>query len=213
MEENNNNIVIYQTDDGTTKIDVKLEDETVWLSQQQMADLYDTTKQNISLHIKNIFDEEELDINSTVKEFLTVQKEGNRKVERKFKHNFWRTIRIGEKNKKNKLNHTLCIVTRYFGGIKLGAGGLVRAYSNSISNALKNSKFFKLKDGYKIKITFEYNNSKQIDNLVKDYEITKKEYGKVITYELLITNDFLNKLNKSNIKYEIINKEIIKEEI
>lgn len=114
---------------------------------------------------------------------------------------------------KNKLNHTLCIVTRYFGGIKLGAGGLVRAYSSSISNALKNSKFFKLKDGYKIKITFEYNNSKQIDNLVKDYEITKKEYGKVITYELLITNDFLNKLNKSNIKYEIINKEIIKEEI
>ena len=56
MEENNNNIVIYQTDDGKTKIDVKLEDETVWLSQQQMADLYDTTKQNISLHIKNIFD-------------------------------------------------------------------------------------------------------------------------------------------------------------
>ena len=76
MEENNNNIVIYQTDDGTTKIDVKLEDETVWLSQQQMADLYDTTKQNISLHIKNIFDEEELEINSTVMEFLTVQKEG-----------------------------------------------------------------------------------------------------------------------------------------
>ena len=96
MEENNNNIVIYQTDDGTTKIDVKLEDETVWLSQQQMADLYDTTKQNISLHIKNIFDEEELDINSTVKEFLTVQKEGNRKVERKVKYyNFDIIISIG----------------------------------------------------------------------------------------------------------------------
>ena len=81
-----NNIIIYQLEDGKTKIDVKLEDETVWLSQQQMADLYDTTKQNISLHIKNIFDEEELDINSTVKEFLTVQKEGNRKVERKVKY-------------------------------------------------------------------------------------------------------------------------------
>ena len=51
-----------------------------------MADLYDTTKQNISLHIKNIFDEEELDINSTVKEFLTVQKEENRKAERKVKY-------------------------------------------------------------------------------------------------------------------------------
>lgn len=85
MEEKNN-IVIYQLEDGKTKIDVKLEDETVWLSQQQMTDLYDTTKQNISLHIKNIFDEEELDINSTVKEFLTVQKEGNRKVERKVKY-------------------------------------------------------------------------------------------------------------------------------
>ena len=63
----NNNIVIYQLDDGKTKIDVKLEDETVWLSQQQMADLYDTTKQNISSHIKNIFEEEELEMNSTVK--------------------------------------------------------------------------------------------------------------------------------------------------
>lgn len=76
MEENNNNIIIYQTDDGLTKIDVKLENETVWLSQQQMAELYDTTKQNISLHIKNIFEEKELFEDSTVKEFLKVQKEG-----------------------------------------------------------------------------------------------------------------------------------------
>ena len=60
--EEKNNIVIYQLEDGKTKIDVKLEDEKVWLSQQQMADLYDTT---ISLYIKNIFDEEELDENST----------------------------------------------------------------------------------------------------------------------------------------------------
>lgn len=71
---------------GKTKIDVKFENETVWLSQQQMVDLYDTTKQNISFHIKNIFDKEELVEKSTVKEFLTVQKEGNRKVERKVKY-------------------------------------------------------------------------------------------------------------------------------
>ena len=71
---------------GKTKKDVKFENETVWLSQQQMVDLYDTTKQNISFHIKNIFDEEELVEKSTVKEFLTVQKEGNRKVERKVKY-------------------------------------------------------------------------------------------------------------------------------
>ena len=82
----NGDIIIYQTEDGLTKIDVKVENETVWLSQQQMAELYNTTKQNISLHIKNIFDEEELDEDSTVKEFLTVQKEGNRSVERKVKY-------------------------------------------------------------------------------------------------------------------------------
>lgn len=77
---NSNNIIIYQSEDGETKIDVKLENETIWLSQQQMAVLYKTTKQNISLHIKNIFDENELDENSTVKEFLTVQNEGSREV-------------------------------------------------------------------------------------------------------------------------------------
>ena len=54
MEENNNNIVIYQTDDGMTKIDVKLEDETVWLSQQQMAELFSTSRTNIIEHINNI---------------------------------------------------------------------------------------------------------------------------------------------------------------
>ena len=57
MDNTNGDIIIYQTDDGLTKIDVKIQNETVWLSQQQMADLYDTTKQNISLHIKNIFEE------------------------------------------------------------------------------------------------------------------------------------------------------------
>lgn len=86
MEKSNGDIIIYNTEDGSTKIDVKIENETVWLSQQQMADLYNTTKQNISLHIKNIFDEDELSEESTVKEFLTVQKEGNREVERKVKY-------------------------------------------------------------------------------------------------------------------------------
>ena len=86
MSNTSGDIIIYQTEDGLTKIDVKIENETVWLSQQQMAELYNTTKQNISLHIKNIFDEDELSEDSTVKEFLTVQKEGNRDVERKVKY-------------------------------------------------------------------------------------------------------------------------------
>ena len=80
MDNMNGDIIIYQTEDGLTEIDVKVENETVWLSQQQMDELYNTTKQNISLHIKNIFDENELSEDSTVKEFLTVQKEGNRNV-------------------------------------------------------------------------------------------------------------------------------------
>lgn len=81
-----NSIIIYTPEDGSTKIDVRLIDETVWLSQQQMAVLYDTTKQNISLHIKNIFEEGELNESSTIKEILTVQKEGNRNVERNVKY-------------------------------------------------------------------------------------------------------------------------------
>ena len=72
----NNNIVIYQLDDGKTKIDVKLEDEIVWLSQQQMADLYDTTKQNISSHIKNIFEDGELQEKTVSKDSLLTAKDG-----------------------------------------------------------------------------------------------------------------------------------------
>ena len=74
--ENNNDIIIYTTDDGQVDIEVKLEDENVWLTQNSMAELFDTTKQNISLHIKNIFEEKELDENSVVKENLTTAKDG-----------------------------------------------------------------------------------------------------------------------------------------
>ena len=81
----NNKMIIYTSDDGQVKIEVRLEDENVWLTQNAMTELFDTTKQNISLHIKNIFEEGELNENSTVKNSLTVQKEGNRNVERNVK--------------------------------------------------------------------------------------------------------------------------------
>ena len=77
-----NQIIIYNTDDGQTKIDLKVSDETVWLNQMELAELFQTTKNNISLHIKNIFTDKELDEISTVKEYLTVQNEGKREVER-----------------------------------------------------------------------------------------------------------------------------------
>ncbi|NBP29512.1 MAG: DNA-binding protein [Flavobacteriia bacterium] len=78
-----NEIIIYHPDNLTERIEVKMEDETVWLSQQQMAILFNQTKQNISLHIQNCFKEKELEKNSTVKESLIVQLEGNRNVKRK----------------------------------------------------------------------------------------------------------------------------------
>jgi len=64
-------IILYQTEDGNSKIEVHLENETVWLSQAQMVELFQTTKQNISLHVNNIFMEGELTEGSVVKEYLT----------------------------------------------------------------------------------------------------------------------------------------------
>lgn len=75
-------IVIYQTDDGQTKIDVRFEDETVWLTQAQLVDLYQSSKANISEHIKHIFEGGELDEGATVRKFRTVQIEGTREVGR-----------------------------------------------------------------------------------------------------------------------------------
>ncbi len=75
-------ILIYQSKDGITKVDVKMENETVWLSINQMAELFQTTKQNISLHIQNIFEEGELLEEATVREYLTVQREGSQNVKK-----------------------------------------------------------------------------------------------------------------------------------
>jgi hypothetical protein len=78
----NSNIIIYQTEDGNTKIETRLEDETVWLSQQQMSELYQSSRTNVVEHIKHIYEEEELKENSTCRKFRQVQIEGTRSVER-----------------------------------------------------------------------------------------------------------------------------------
>jgi hypothetical protein len=78
----NSEIILYQTEDGTTKIEVHLEDETVWLSQAQLGELFQKAKATISEHLKNIYEEGELVERSTVRKYRTVQKEGNRDVER-----------------------------------------------------------------------------------------------------------------------------------
>jgi hypothetical protein len=83
---NNGEIVIYQSEDGLTHIDVKLEDETIWLTQQQMAELFQTSRTNVVEHIGNIYSEGELDQKSTCREFRQVRKEGSREVSRQIFH-------------------------------------------------------------------------------------------------------------------------------
>ena len=80
--ENNSEIILYQTESGQTKLEVKLENETVWLSQKQMSELFQKSKATISEHISNVFKEGELEEISTVRKFRTVQQEGKRSIER-----------------------------------------------------------------------------------------------------------------------------------
>lgn len=80
------NIIIYRNKEGSIKIDVRLEDETVWLTQQQMVNLYQSSKANVSEHIKHIYEEGELLKEATVRKFRTVQKEGNREVSRELEY-------------------------------------------------------------------------------------------------------------------------------
>ena len=82
---NKGEIILYHPE-NTLEIEVRLEDETVWLTQAQMVELFQSTKQNISLHINNVYKENELERSSTVKYSLTVQKEGDRSVKRKIEY-------------------------------------------------------------------------------------------------------------------------------
>lgn len=86
MTRQNSEIIIYQPEDGAPKVSVRLEGETVWLTQKQLAELFDTTQQNISLHVQNIYGDDELEKAATHKDILLVQKEGEREVSRNVDH-------------------------------------------------------------------------------------------------------------------------------
>lgn len=105
----------------------------------------------------------------------------------------------------NELTNILCVVIRYFGGIKLGAGGLVRAYTKSVTEALINTEIIEIKKGFKITIEFNYEQVKYIDNLLKNNTILNKEFNDKIFYTFLIKENDIDKLNN----LEIINKENI----
>ena len=82
----NNGIIIYQDEDGVTKVNVRFSNEDVWLTQNQLAEIYDTTQENISMHIKNIYEDKELDENRTNKKFILYRQEGARQVNRSIDH-------------------------------------------------------------------------------------------------------------------------------
>ena len=111
----------------------------------------------------------------------------------------------------NNLNNILAIVIRYFGGIKLGAGGLVRAYTKSVTNTLTENNIISLTHGYNLTIEFNYNQIKEIDYLLKDITINNKEFNNTITYNIDIPINFLETIKLNNINY-LINKEILIED-
>ena len=101
--------LVYQAQDGTLKIDVRFEGETVWLTQQQMAELFQTTQQSISLHLQNIYAEGELLLEATHKESLLVRKEGTRSARRRVElYNLDAIISVGYRVKSAVATH-FCI--------------------------------------------------------------------------------------------------------
>lgn len=113
-DKNQSQLIIYQTETGETRIDVRFQDETVWLSQQLMAELFQTSQQNVSLHIQNIYEEGELIRTATHKKYLSVQKEGNRQVSRKVDYyNLDMIISVGYRIKSKIATHFRQWATRH----------------------------------------------------------------------------------------------------
>lgn len=104
----------------------------------------------------------------------------------------------------NNLNNILAVVVRYFGGIKLGAGGLVRAYTKSVTNTLSQDNIINLIEGYNIDIEFNYNQTKEIDYLLKDITINSKIFDNTIKYNINVPKPFLETIKLNKINYKII---------
>ena len=105
--------------------------------------------------------------------------------------------------KTNKLTNVLCVVIRYFGGIKLGAGGLVRAYANSAKEALNKCSFGLLVDGYEVTIEFDYDNIKNIDYILRNIDV-EKNFEKKIIYKFRLDADAFNNIKDSLGKFSTI---------
>ena len=103
---------------------------------------------------------------------------------------------------KEELENVLVVIIRYFGGIKLGAGGLIRAYTKATTEALKKAIYQEVQDAYKVRIQFPYSEEKNINYLIQEKNILKKEFQENIIYECIIEKDKINNLSTYN--YEIL---------
>ncbi|MDD2434763.1 MAG: YigZ family protein [Bacilli bacterium] len=97
---------------------------------------------------------------------------------------------------KNQLDNVLGVVIRYFGGIKLGSGGLIRAYTKAITSTLDKTTIVTLNEGHKIIIEFNYDRVKIIDNLLQDIKVIKKEFKETISYTILISDENYQSIEK-----------------
>ena len=106
--------------------------------------------------------------------------------------------------KKKDLNNVLCVVIRYFGGIKLGAGGLIRAYSNSVRKTIDKVDIISYKKYIEVSIEVNYDNKKLLESIVKDYEVINKDYKDTIVYKIRLEesqkDELLNKIKHTNIR-------------
>lgn len=117
--------------------------------------------------------------------------------------------------KKNNLTNILAVVIRYFGGIKLGAGGLVRAYSNSVNDTLKLTNIIELEEGYLVELEFSYDQIKLVDYILNDKNIISKKYNDNIVYSFYLNNEELNfipELEKVAIHVSIKDKSLIEKD-
>lgn len=106
--------------------------------------------------------------------------------------------------KKEKLTNILCIVIRYFGGVKLGSGGLIRAYSKSVKQCLEQTKYKELVSGYLIKIETNYEQIKELEYLLNQSEVISKIFLEKVIFKVKVEENFLSLLDKKNYSYQII---------
>ncbi|NQU82572.1 MAG: virulence protein RhuM/Fic/DOC family protein [Parcubacteria group bacterium] len=173
QQEKNNKIVIYNTADGQIKIDVNLKNETVWLSQKQMAEIFDCSVDNVTLHLKNIYLERELDEDSTTEESSVVQQEGGRTVKRQIKiYNLDAIIALGYRVNSQRATQFRVWAT------KILKDYLLQGYAVNEKRLLEvKSKFNQLKETInflqkKSKTKLLKGQSEEILNLLSDYSKT-----------------------------------------